>query len=267
MLRKLFVDHFDPSCSVLVEFDDHRFLVNPKDTGVSFTLMSGQSWQREELVGALELLATANRLRPDSIFADVGANIGTQTVYALLSGRFARAIAIEPEPLNFKLLSENLKLNHMADRAALVNVAASNKAGLLTLGIDPRNSGAHSLQQGRAEMAGYTLKVPADSVDSILQANDVPASRVGLIWIDVEGHELTAIEGMQALISERVPIVVEFNGPRQDAAGANHLKTLLLPNYETVVDLRAHTRGQPGQASTALADFTPPSYASDLLIY
>src|SRR5579863_4327451 len=49
-------------------------------------------------------------LRPDDLFVDIGANIGSYTILA--SGvRRARTIAFEPDPVTFAALSRNIALN------------------------------------------------------------------------------------------------------------------------------------------------------------
>ena len=93
-------------------------------------------WQRREIITAVELLSAAGRLSRDTVFVDVGAHIGTHTVYALRTGRFARAVAFEPAPRNARLLAMNLELNGLAGTA----VGRIRKAA----GADHRYGGAAS---------------------------------------------------------------------------------------------------------------------------
>ena len=51
-------------------------------------------------------------LQPGDVFVDVGANIGYFPVIAAgRVGRAGRVLAFEPDPDNYRLLSENLELN------------------------------------------------------------------------------------------------------------------------------------------------------------
>ncbi len=68
IVRKIFSDHLGPDLKVLANFEDHCFLVDPTDTAVSFTLMEGIPWQRQELIAAIDLLKTASKLKTDNIF-------------------------------------------------------------------------------------------------------------------------------------------------------------------------------------------------------
>ena len=54
-------------------------------------------------------------LRADDIFFDIGANVGSYTLLA--SGVIkATTTAIEPIPSTFKMLSDNIALNHLQNR-------------------------------------------------------------------------------------------------------------------------------------------------------
>src|SRR5262249_58355950 len=87
------------------------FFVDPSDRVVASWLMWHGAWQRAEIEQAATILAKAGRLPQQAVFVDAGANIGTQTVYALRSGHFARAVAFEPEPGNAQLLAMNVAAN------------------------------------------------------------------------------------------------------------------------------------------------------------
>ena len=68
---------------VLCELGDVRFFVDPGDRVVGAWLMWHGGWQRREIDAAVEALLAAGRLQPGAAFIDIGAHIGTHTVYAL----------------------------------------------------------------------------------------------------------------------------------------------------------------------------------------
>src|SRR5262249_42139896 len=94
---------------VFCDLGDARFFVDPSDRVVGAWAMWHGGWQRREIDQAVTVLAASGRLAADAVFVDVGANIGTHTVYALRSGRFARAVAFEPEAKNARLLAMNIE--------------------------------------------------------------------------------------------------------------------------------------------------------------
>ena len=99
---------------VFCDLGDARFFVDPADRVVGAWAMWHGGWQRREIDQAVAVLAASSRLAADAVFVDVGANIGTHTVYALRTGRFARAVAFEPEPKNARLLAMNIEANGLA---------------------------------------------------------------------------------------------------------------------------------------------------------
>ncbi|MFO1183640.1 MAG: FkbM family methyltransferase [Bauldia sp.] len=177
---------------------DHRVAINPADRMIGGTIIREKNWQRADFEFVLSALRNADlSVGP---FVDVGANIGTQTIYAMKSGRFASGIAIEPDLANFHLLTTNLALNGLTDRVEALNVAASDRIGRATLNRSLTNHGAHTISVDGTDIALGPLR-------------DILGGRqVGLLWIDVEGHEPEVVRGLPADFS--APMVLEFNGSK-----------------------------------------------------
>jgi hypothetical protein len=85
---------------MLCDLSGHRLFVDPGDRAIGAAMIWHGAYQRDEFDRALEVLVAAGRLRPNSVFLKLGANIGTHTVCATRSGHFARAVVFEPEPRN-----------------------------------------------------------------------------------------------------------------------------------------------------------------------
>ena len=56
-----------------------------------------------------------DRFRPNSVFWDVGANVGVYTLYAALRGDTS-VVAFEPAAVNYFLLAANCEVNHLYGR-------------------------------------------------------------------------------------------------------------------------------------------------------
>ena len=69
----------------------------------------------------------------DSVFFDVGANIGIYTLFALFKGH--EVIAIEPEAHNFCLLNRNIMINNFNDKAICYPVALNDKLTISKLNL------------------------------------------------------------------------------------------------------------------------------------
>jgi len=226
--------------------------------------MRGKCWQRRELETALEVLRSAGTLRAGGMFIDVGANIGALAVYALKSGVFSKVIAAEPDPHNFAILKRNVALNGFEQRVHAIEAAVSNTNGHLMLARHRKNYGAHSVEGSARINATQTITVDAVTLDEVLRQQDVAPEEVALVKIDVEGHELSVLEGMGSLLQARVPILVELTVEYGDDERLGKFKALLAPFYERVLDLSDETWA--GQVEP-ISDCRWRSSQSDLLIY
>jgi FkbM family methyltransferase len=195
------------------------------------------------------------------VFVDVGAHIGTHTVYALRSGRFARAVAFEPAPRNARLLAMNLEANGFAKLATIVPKAAGDRPGAAVLHLHPRNTGAHAIgAPPSVDGQGY-LDVPVVRVEDELAALGVAADKVALVWVDVEGYEPQAIDGLTGLMARATPIAFEFTPSRYTDATRQQLVELLVRHYTTV-----HSLGR-GDATAPIAALKSRRETDDVLVY
>ena len=246
---------------VLCELGDVRFFVDPSDRVVGAWLMWHGGWQRREIDTAVEILSAARRLRPEAVFVDIGAHIGTHTVYALRTGRFARAIAFEPEPRNARLLAKNLEINGLAHAAVIVAKAAGTAAGNAQLHLHPRNSGAHAIGEPPSVDGTARLLVPVVRVDDELERLGVALEDVALAWIDVEGYEPQVLDGLANLTARSVPIGFEFTPHRYSAESKARLAERLAQHYTTV-----HSLGRR-EGSAPIATLAAREHTDDVLVY
>src|SRR5260370_39285156 len=145
-------------------------------------------WQRREIDTAVDVLSAAQRLPANAVFVDVGAHIGTHTIYALRTGRFGRAVAFEPEPRNADLLARNLEANGLSHAAVIVPKAAGAAPGTAVLHLHPRNAGAHAIGEPPSLDGQARLGVPLVRVDAQLARLGGPLQAAGPAGIEVEGY-------------------------------------------------------------------------------
>ncbi len=246
-LRALLDRQLAPDVLCRVPFDDHVLYVDPRDDKIALKLLAGRAWQRRQLETAIATLRVAGRLPAGGLFLDVGANIGCQTVYAMRSGAFASAIAIEPDPHNFDILKRNLAANGLEGRVEAVAAAASARRGRVLLRRHARNHGAHSVEESFATRPAGTTDVDATPLDELLRHREIAPDKVGLVKIDVEGHELAVLQGMAGLCAAGAPLLVELTADRAGEHVAA-FKALLAPYYSQASDLGS-ANGKPAEGS------------------
>src|SRR5206468_1769160 len=114
--------------------------------------MTGR-FEVEKADGTLALLAERG-ITVDQIL-DVGANIGTTTVELLTQRPTMRAVAFEPEAVNFSLLRQNVFANGLQDRVEMHEVALSDHDGEVEFEVAPENPGDHRVRIGKATGAAF----------------------------------------------------------------------------------------------------------------
>jgi FkbM family methyltransferase len=153
-----------------------------------------------------EMLVWADRLKPGSLFVDVGANIGIYSVWAGELG--ASVIAIEPAEDTFVLLQENVLLNGYAVEMIQAAAGASPGMAKFTSGQDCVN---HLDPHGNAEV-------------NLITIDDLLGDRlVGGMKIDVEGFEIDVLRGcLGSLASGRIGLLqMEWNNSCESAVGSD----------------------------------------------
>jgi FkbM family methyltransferase len=130
-------------------------------------------------------------VRPGFHFVDLGANVGT---YSLFVGRLARPgariLAIEPQQQMLTRLRENIALNNLDIRVAPVAVA--DRDGELEFSVDLNNYGFTSLdldRKGRGERR--IVKLPVRTLLGLVRENGF--ERIDALKADVEGAEDLAL--------------------------------------------------------------------------
>ena len=173
-----------------------------RDDFISRDIAETGSWEPLESTVVLE------RLRPGSVFVDVGANIGYYTVLASLAcGPGGRVHAFEPEPGNFALLEENVVLNSVKN-AVLVNAAVGSESGHGELFLSENNQGDHRLY--RNESRNECLRVRTVSLDDWFGARP---ERIDLVKVDTQGCEARIVAGMAGLLDAnhgRMSLILEY---------------------------------------------------------
>jgi len=153
-----------------------------------------------------EMLAWRRALRDGGLFIDVGANVGTYTIWAAELG--ADVIALEPADDTFALLRENIDLNGY--RVTALRAAAGDRCGTarFTAGLDAGNS---------LDPAG-PVEARLVTVDSLIGDRYVTGMKV-----DVEGFEIDVLRGCaRAMAERRIGLIqLEWNEASRLAVGSD----------------------------------------------
>lgn len=198
-----------------------------------------------------EIIEHFNPKKNDTV-VDIGAHLGR---YALISsnkvGNEGKVITIEANPLVFEKLKKNLELNKVTNTICLNYAVFSEKTKLKlfvrkeeltnteyslrnTVMVDRdklmvERSKVDKLMVERSKDAERVLEVNADTLDNLLDLNDIKHEQVNWIKIDVEGAEYEVLKGATNVLSKskNIALLIEIHEIGDDG------KTL----YQPIMDL------------------------------
>ncbi len=177
--------------------NDTRLLVAPGATGATLNIYGG-------LHEYEDMSFVCHCLRPDDLFVDVGANIGSYSVLAAgVSG--ANVLAFEPIRTTYAALVDNVRLNDLNHLVETFNSGVGAEPGSLEF---------------LATHDAMNRVATVDDVDGELQTASIVTldSQVqrppAVVKIDVEGWEAEVVRGGMKVLSspEVLALIVEFNG-------------------------------------------------------
>jgi FkbM family methyltransferase len=196
-----------------------RYTVFTSDRAIGRTLYLNREYERRAMKEVVDLLHDLGMSPEAGTLVDIGANIGVIAIAMLEAGHVRNAIAIEPEPKNYALLLRNVADNELSDRVRCLQCAVSDRTDRVEFELSPSNFGDHRVRGSSsdaararyAEHAREVISVPADTLDHLI--TELPGSgetAISLVWMDVQGHELSVLRGGEQTFATRVPLVTEF---------------------------------------------------------
>lgn len=163
-------------------------------------------------------------IRPNTAAIDIGANRGVYTKIMLTRTR--DVICVEPNPENARVLERVF-----GKEARVINGAASNRDLDVVLRIPDADAGCATIEADNRSLAGAfkTIRVKAFRIDSLKLEN------VSFIKIDVEGHELSVLEGASEMLKRNRPSILleaeDRHRPRAVATVREFLEPLGYEGY------------------------------------
>jgi FkbM family methyltransferase len=141
-------------------------------------------------------------------FLDIGALHGVYSLSFTSARPGARALAVDPSPPAFEVLSENIRLNPQLSVQA-ANVALGEKPGTMKMLQSWHHAIAVNSDLIASSDKSEVVEVPVMTVDALLAEK---AFEPDLIKIDVEGFELFVIRGASATLSRKpVDLLLEIH--------------------------------------------------------
>jgi FkbM family methyltransferase len=155
----------------------------------------------------VELAFVEKMLRPGMTVLDAGAHHGLYTLLASRRvGKRGRVIAFEPSPRERKRLRRHLWLNRSKNVAVqLCALGDEHREAELFL-VTGREDWCNSLRVPQIEARTVTVRVELERVDDVLEKLGI--ARVDFIKLDVEGAELSTLQGARVTLAASRPVIL-----------------------------------------------------------
>ena len=178
--------------------------VNVRGQSIRIAVDNVRTLQRAKTYSIKEpdTLDWLDTFEPNSVFFDLGANIGQYSLYpAKKFGDAIQVYAFEPQCINYYLLNKNIYLNKLEKNITAYGVAISGISEFSKLYIPKFSAGGNRSQFGKEDLK--TMKRPASHIQGMFGVTlDDLCDKWGLpcpnyIKIDVDGIEIPIIKGAE----------------------------------------------------------------------
>ena len=162
-----------------------------------------------------DTLAWIDSMPRESIFWDIGANIGIYSVYAA-KARKCKVLAFEPSVFNLELLAKNIYLNQMQEKVLIFPIALSDKSGFnlfrmsnTVWGGALSTFGENYNQNGNFFNSVFEYTTPSMTMDSVVSLTSV--EKPNYIKIDVDGIEHLILAGARNVLKTTQSVLIEID--------------------------------------------------------
>lgn len=200
--------------------DGSPIYVNSFDFGPPANFINGGVYEQQNLDVLLSFV------RDDTVFLDIGANLGFFALQVARRAVNGRVYAFEPHPRLAGLLRASAYIGGLGQlagegRLACHECAVGDFNGPATFSYPDRHLGGGTLGQG----VGEQVKAQMRRLDDVFS----PDFTCDLIKIDVEGHELAAMQGMRKLLERSPDVKILFEKLGRDCGYEDRIEAFLRP--------------------------------------
>jgi len=208
-ISKLFLTHIYNNYSITSK-NNEKFLIDKSiSENLDFWKNIYPTWENDTFTIFDKYLSR------DKIFIDIGAWIGTTSMYG--SRKSKHVYSVEADNLSIKDLSLNLSNNCINNNYTVINKAIFNKDNVsLNFGKNMFMYGSKmndsTSQIHKDESSGPSIKVKTITIDSIINKYNINPNDISLIKVDIEGGEEDLLNDLYNLNNKhKIPIYISIH--------------------------------------------------------
>jgi FkbM family methyltransferase len=223
-----FMQLLDPKIDVVLDKQKLTFR-----TGNGRLLWRAKSLLTEEPL----MIRWIKSMHRDDVVLDVGANVGIYTIP--IAKKVRTVYACELDPLNIAILKENMYLNSLMDNIVLLPFASGHTSKIVSVRFRDLSYGdaLQSIEGGDLldsvlGLRAHSANVVQFSLDDLFVLLELDAPNK--IKIDVDGNELTVLQGMKDLIRGANEVYFEDSFSDSCKAVVQYLSSVGFNKYQSV---------------------------------
>ena len=171
-----------------------------------------------------ETIVWIKRMQKDSVFWDVGANIGLYSILAALTNS-KNVVAFEPSYFNLSLLAKNIYNNNLSQKIIIIPISLSNKNSIDDFNLTSTEEGGALSTFGRIKNKNnFRYKTLSYTLNKFLE--DFTYLKPDYLKIDVDGIETSILMGGNKVLENLKSILVESNSKTDE----NQIIEIMLKN-------------------------------------
>ncbi|MGJ8642144.1 MAG: FkbM family methyltransferase [Luteolibacter sp.] len=161
--------------------------------------LSFMDWNKEKNP---RLVESINDLPHGGVYVDVGANIGYYSAYAAkVVGKTGTILSFEPSTREFVRLNQTRQINPHECHWEILNSPVGEKSPeYVYLDCFVGHTGMNRISSNK-EQPARSRKYKTVALDDIVQVYGIES--IDLLKVDVEGYEMSALQGAKTLLSEK----------------------------------------------------------------
>ncbi|UCC94666.1 MAG: FkbM family methyltransferase [Candidatus Omnitrophota bacterium] len=217
--RKILGLYYKENKIYTIPFGPLRKIKMRYHTSINFHVMLGL-WELDNFEILQRVLIKGKLLRDNAVMCDVGANIGTYSLwFAKLIFPRGVVYAFEPSPTVVNIFTDNISINDFSN-IQLMKVVCSDRVGNADffIGYHHHTSSLQVQWAGGGKITPQKIVCEATTLDHFFYHAE---GREGpdLIKMDIEGGATLALKGAGKCLRERRPLLlIESHSPQEDCA-------------------------------------------------
>jgi len=162
-----------------------------------------------------ETLQWIDSFTADSVFWDIGANVGLYSIYAAKTKNI-QIFSFEPSIFNVELLARNINLNNVQDKICIVPLPISDVMQFSTMNMSSTEWGGALSSFGRdigwdgnKMLVVFKYQILGSTIDDMVEKNKLPIP--DYVKIDVDGIEHFILNGGLSVLKNIKELLIEVN--------------------------------------------------------